>query len=312
MNMKRAAPLALVLLAACSGNPLGVTDPGGGGDPGTSSAVPAAIAVNLKAIAYNPTANGGLGSLSVTLDGVDASPVVATFVRNAALDVNGYRAYTYQESGLQRSHLALVAENARGNLQAEAVSDGGQFGHHFGGGNYARIDTYSQPSTGLFSYTGSYAGVFVPGAATTPGLPPALQPSLPYRVEGDVLINGSFADARVNGGVTNRKVIDDTGATLLLLESLNLVPTAIASDGRFLGDVELHGDVRDSAGNLTAPQTPQAAGKYGGLFGGLQATDVAGALVINPIRAQNDIFEYGTFNLPRCGTAGAGPLCALE
>ena len=137
MNIKLVAPLALLLLAACDGNPLGtgvvvppvpctVDCP-----PPDVNGVPAAVAANLKAISYDPS-NGG--TLTVSLDNPGASPLNATFVRNAALDVDGYQAFTYQETGLLRSHLALVAEYARGNLQAAAVSDGGQFNYRFGGG----------------------------------------------------------------------------------------------------------------------------------------------------------------------------------
>ena len=314
--MKLIAPLALLLLAACDGNLIGAGDGsgGGGGDGGggggggggvpTEPVVPAAVAVNLKAITYS--AAGG-GTLLVTLDGLDATDSTAAFVRTPGLDTNGYQAFVYQETGLQRSHLALVKTNANGNLIATAVSDGGQFGFHFGGNSFARLDTFTRPTVGLFSYTGSYAGVFVPGGSATPALPPTFQPTLPYRVEGDILINASFADNRVNGGITNRVIVNDSGAVLLPLESLNLAPATIDADGRFLGEVQLSGDPPGED-----PTEATGAGSYAGLFGGLGATDIAGALVINPIRNESLIWEYGAWNLPRCGTAGEGPLCALQ
>lgn len=41
----------------------------------------------------------------------------------------------------------------------------------------------------------------------------------------------------------------------------------------------------------------------------IDATDVAGVLVFNPIEGQSGVWEYGTFNLPRCDLAGASPIC---
>lgn len=317
MKPMTTALAALVLLAGCGGNPFdgsGGTTPAPVTPPVTPPVVPPTdpsqasthpeLAKSLKAIAYNPSAQ----TLTVTLDGIDATPVAITFTRRPDLDRPGYEAYSWQETGLTRSHLAMVAI---GSSQAVAagVSDGGQFGIHFGGNNYARtavIDTFTKPATGLFSYTGSYAGVFVPGSATTPGLPPAFQPTLPYRVVGDVLVNASFADSRVDGGITNRVIIDDTGATLLQLESVQMQATRIEDDGRFLGEAFIAGDLPGQNAQ------PARAGSYGGIFAGAGATDVAGAIVINPIRGENLIWEYGGFALPRCGEPGAGPLCALQ
>lgn len=299
MKMKHLAPLALVLLAACGGNPIGAGNGGGGGDgggPDPVTDVPVEVAANLKAISYDPVGD----TLTISLDNPGASPLNAQFTRTPGLDVNGYDAYVYQETGLLRSHLALVKENARGNLQAAAVSDGGQFNYRFGGGSFVRIDTYTQPTTGVFSYTGSYAGVFVPGNSASPALPDSFEPITPYRVAGDILVNGSFTTNIVEGGVTGRQVLDDNGNAVLDLTDIVLKNTTIDSDGRFLGDVEFTGEPGTSIGN------------YAGAFGGAGATDVAGALLINPISGESGIWEFGVWNLPACGTAGEGPLCALQ
>jgi hypothetical protein len=300
MTIRHLAPLALLLaFAACSGNSLNNGTPTVP-DDGGSTTVDAAVAVNLRAISYNPS---GEGTLSVDMDGLVASPQVAAFVRRADLDIAGYRAFSYQETGLQRTHLAFVSNNERGNLQAGAVSDGGQFNRHFGGGTYARIDSFSRPNlgtgveTGQFSYAGTYAGVFVSGDATNPNLPAGLTPYQPLRVRGTALINANFANDLVNGGVSDRVVLDDMGNVVIDLREISFPVTEIDADGRFVGDVEFFGPSGSRIGTV------------GGAFGGIGATDIAGALVINPIEGEPGIWEYGTFNLPRCDTAGAAPLC---
>lgn len=294
---------ALLLLAACGGNPWQETDGGGDGDGdgggNSSTAVPAAVKVNLRSMSYSP-ADGG--SLRVNLQGLQSSPEQVAFTRDAARDVAGYRAFTYQETGLQRKYLALVRDNARGNLRVMAVADGGQFNRHFGGTTFARIDAFTRPNVtsgteeGQFSYAGTYAGVFVPGEPASTTLPPSLQPNQPATVRGDALINANFANDQVNGGVTNRWVIDSSGNRVLRLESIAFPATEINAGGRFVGDVEFAGE-------------DKAIGTVAGLFGGRGATDIAGTLVINPIEGEDGIWEYGVFTLPRCDTAGASPLC---
>lgn len=307
---------AMMLLAACGGSPW-VEDDGsgnGGGDGGgsdTSTAVPDAVKVNLRSIAYNP-ANGG--TLQVNLQGLQSSPQAVKFKRDSSLDIQGYRAFTYQETGIQRKHLALVRENPRGNLRVAAIADGGQFNRHFGGTTFARIDAYTRPNLsngaekGQFSYAGTYAGVFVTGDPANNTLPDDLRPYEALRVRGDALINANFANDLVNGGVDNRWLLDSRGRRIDLnndgtlnsedqLRAIAFPSTDINKNGRFVGDVEFSG----------APDN--AIGTVAGLFGGRGATDVGGTLVINPIAGQNGIWEYGAFTLPRCDTAGASPLC---
>jgi hypothetical protein len=307
---------AMMLLAACGGSPWVEDDGSGDGDgdgggSGSSTAVPDSVKVNLRSISYNP-ANGG--TLQVNLQGLQSSDEAVRFRRDSSLDIQGYRAFTYQETGLQRKYLALVRENSRGNLRVAAVADGGQFNRHFGGTTFARIDAYSRPNVsggtekGQFSYAGTYAGVFVPGDTANNTLPDALRPNQTLRVRGDALINANFANDLVNGGVDNRWLLDSRGRRIDLngdgtldnadqLEAITFPSTKFNSNGRFVGDVEFSGDPEASIGAVA------------GLFGGRGATDVGGTLVINPIRGESNIWEYGVFALPRCDTAGASPLC---
>ena len=323
----RTSVMALLLLAACDGNPF-TGDPGtGGGDSGGDGGtdlVPAEVSRDMNAMSYST------GVLKIDMQGVTSSAKLATFTRAPGLDVAsgtnnpGYEAYYYHETGLTRSYLAYVAKNERGNLIAVSSADGGQFNEHNGGGRFIQVTAYTAPTTGdgpeegLFSYAGSYVGVFAPGdfADGSDTRPPELRPVEPYITTGTAQINGDFAHGAVEGGIVDRQLFtqDGTQVTSLTiddgdptttdttidtttLQSLVLRETTIDDQGFFLGNVEFFG----------APGT--GVGDYAGAFGGNGATDVAGVLWLNPISGENGIWEYGAFNLPRCDMAGSSPLC---
>lgn len=320
MSAVRISMMALVLLAGCDGNPLASAG-GGGGVTGGSSGVPAAVARNMNAMSYA----GGV--LKIDMQGVTSSAKLATFVRDTALDVPSstgnpaYAAYIYQETGLTRSYLAYVAENARGNLLAVSSMDGGQFNQVNMGGRYVQVTAYTAPALGtgpeqgLFSYSGSYVGIFTPGdTAKGPNSQPVdLKPGEPFYTVGTAQINGDFGHGTVEGGVADRQLFAQDGTPITsitvskggipttydtsTLAAITLRQTAIDSKGYFLGDVEFTGA---SGGKV---------GDYGGAFGGAGATDVAGVLWLNPIKGENGIWEQGTFNLPRCDLPGNSPLC---
>jgi hypothetical protein len=305
---------AAAMVSACSGNPFEPGTDGGGGNGGGdgdgSVVVPDEVTQNLRAIGFDTSADDGQGRLVIDLDGLVASSQSVEFVRAPGLDLDGYSAFVYQETLLQRAYLALVAENARGTLEAYAVADGGNFNTHIGGTSFKRMqmDLYSPPDvddtstpeveTGQFSYVGSYGGVFVPGVPTANSLPDDLEPARPLRVQGVIQINANFANSQIEGGISDRVLLDDTGAEVdgVTLQALALRSTGIDDNGQFLGEVEIAG----TPGNTV--------GDYAGLFGGAGATDVAGVLVINPL-SDTGIWEYGAFNLPRCDLAGSSPLC---
>jgi len=262
--------------------------------------------------------------LSIDITGVAASDREAEFQRLEAMDIAGidgapdYQAFWYQETDLTRYYLAYVATNARGNLLTVSSSDGGQFNEHNSGGRFARIDAFTRPTLGegpeegLFSYYGSYAGIFVPGEWADPNNPrePGLRPVAPWSVAGEAQINGDFRRNFVEGGIVNRELRDRNGdrITSIILNGDEIDTTRLAdltrretsvdaATGQFLGDVEFYG----------APDGD--VGDYAGLFGGLAASDVAAVLWLNPIEGQNGIWEYGALNLPRCDLAGSSPLC---
>jgi hypothetical protein len=336
METKRAALLALVLLAACDGNPI---DPGNGTDPDPDPdpTGPAEgdtnVVQDLRGFRYDGT------TLEIDMAGVSSSGAFGTFVRRPAMDLPAhgggapaYLAYEFQETNMTRSYLAYVAENERDTLIAVASADGGQFNEHNGGGGWIRVTGYSRPSIsgspsptpgpeqGTFSYYGSYAGVFVPGPGDPDGppRPDPLIPQEPLGVRGVIQVNAQFERSGdgevVEGGITNRTLHDRDGSQITsfsivdsdgtvtdidttTLPDLVLRETEISDNGTFLGDVEFLGSPGSSAG------------KFDGAFGGSGASDVAGVIWINPIQGQSGIFEYGVFNLPRCDLAGASPIC---
>lgn len=326
MSSVRLSLVALAFLAACDGNPFAqdaeIAPDEVGGE--AAAEVPDEVARQLNRFAYSD------GVLRIDLQGATASGELATFVRAAQMDVastNGnpaYEAYVYQDSALTRSILAYVAKNQRGNVMAVIASDGGQFNEHNDGGRYLQLSDYAAPATtdapesGLYSYIGTYAGVFSPGSATpnSAGLPPEFRPAEPWYTTGLVQINGDFARATVEGGVVQRNLFLPDGTQVnsisigdgdpntpdqtydtTTLKSLVLRETAIEDDGSFLGKVE------------TAGQPGDVLGDYGGAFGGVGALDVAGVLWLNPIKGESGIWEVGAFNLPRCDQANAAPLC---
>jgi len=310
MGAYRAALAAVLVVAACGGNPFATpvdpVDPVDPTDPSAAVSVDPAVARDVKSATYRP---GGGGSLTMEINGVIIKP--GDFTRAPALDVDGYKAFTFQNRITQRSYIALVANNARGTLRSIAASDGGQFNRHEGGAQFERLDVYVTRDIGTFSYAGTYAGIFAPGDATS-DLPAGLVANRPYRTLGDALINASFGTKLVEGGVDNRWVLDATGARVDMnldgvvndddkLPAITFPQMAITANGQFVGDVEFS----------AAPDTPDQGsviGTVNGVFSG-QASDVAGAIIINPLPGNRGIWEHGVFNLPRCDMAGASPLC---
>ena len=273
---------AVGILSACDpGNPLFDDGGGGGGDTvtPTTAGVPAALSRDLSTVTYDATA----GTLIVQVNALDASVLQATYTRAPGLDVSSYQAYVMQETTLNRNFIALFRENARGNLMAGVVADGGRFNRAFGGGIYSRIDIYSAPTAaGLANYLGTYAGLISYDLGDG---------QAPDRTFGEVTFIADFTDMVVNGIITNRVLLNDSSA----LDDVVMPVTALAADGSFFGTTEYL--------NL------QTSGVYGGIFGGIDASDVAGLLVFNPYEGVPDILEQGLFMLAKCGTAGADAAC---
>ena len=284
---------ASVALSACGGdgtNPFTPDD--GSEDP---VVVPEALSGDLTAFSYDPVAK------TLSIDGVslDNTPYSAVYRRRPGLDVDGYEAYTAQEGSLQRHYTAYVQEID--NTRAAIVVSGGQFSYYFGGSSYGRDGDFNPPTTtqagGLVSYAGNYVGLLnISGDGgdllpVDPGTADDVRPRQAAEVTGSILINADFADNSVNGVVYDRTNVD-TGTSL---SNLDLVPTTIETNGSFTGE---------------AAQDLVGRGTYGGIFGGTEASAVAGTLFVeNHIDGIENEAEFGLFVLPKCGTPNADALC---
>ncbi len=284
---------AVSALSACSGgNPFTqVTD-----TDVPITGIPEVISSDLEGISYDPVNE----TLTVRGISLDDTPFEAVYRRRANLDVGAYEAYTQQDSSLDRHSTAYV-RNINGTRGAIVVT-GGQFEHYFGGGVYGRSGSFAPPDpngNAVVSYAGDYVGLLnAPGDGgdllpVSPGTPNSVRPVQAAEVTGRVLINADFADNQVNGIVFNRNWVDNPGTTL---SDLALKPTAIdPTNGTFEGEVTI---------NL------QNRGTYGGIFGGTDASEVAGAMFAKDhIDGVTNEEEYGLFVLQQCGTPGADALC---
>ncbi len=286
-----AAGLTALTLAACTGtgNPLTGTGGGGGGTGGsTGGTIPASLTGSLSGSTYN----GNTQTLRISLTGLDSPNLVANMVRTPALDVvsadgtTTYRAFTIQETLVNRQYLALFAS---GNyVSAGAVATEVQFSQHFGGAAYTRIGLLVPTPSGTARYIGGYTGII--------NLAPNATTDRAARVAGNAFISANFNEGLVEGSITNRSVVDATDATSFLnaavLNDVSLHVTDIA-DNEFFGDVMMGAtDVGD----------------YGGIFGGPNAEEVAGVMVFSPFNDPT-IMEYGVFVLPECASANASPSC---
>ena len=296
-----AGAIAVSLLAACGGgNPFTTTTGTGTGGSGTpSTTIPAAIQNDLGSFSFNSTT----GVLTIQGVNLDANGSAATYVRDATLDQpGGYLGYTSQEDGLSRHSTAYVKQID--GTSAVVVVTGPQFGQVFGGASYVRSGDYDPPGSnttpngGLVSYGGRYVGLLNAsgdgGALLTPpaGVDPSLLPAQAAEIRGDILINADFTDNSVNGRITNRVIPDNLAATP---EDLDLEVATIAGDGTFTSNVLQGGQNR---------------GTYGGIFGGVESTVVAGALTAaDHISRLSDEEEFGIFVLVQCGQPGAAPVC---
>jgi len=317
MKQKIIAVAMLVALAGCGGgsgngsNPItggsGGSGSGGGSGGGsglTENTIPAKLAGDLSRISYDPVTQ----TLTVEMFALDNNPLIATYTLNTAAEfaVPGYTAFTTQDDPLDRMFVALVAASPDGSVKAGVVADGGQFTSYFKGGYYQRTGTYTQPSTGLVSYAGSYAGIANENGAGNNLLPPpagtpaVLLPGEPRATQGTAFLNVDFDNNAVNGAIYDR-TFTDNGETLA---DIVLSVTSIDSNGEFLGTAKF--DNHPELGTN---------GDYGGTLAGVDASSMAGIVSLDTIYLPTDSrdtpfdAEVGVFVLPQCGTAGSPAIC---
>jgi hypothetical protein len=321
-------PYALLLtaalaLAACSGdgtNPFDNDDQdqsagGGTGDDNTADTaeIPESLRGDLDGVSYDPA------SQTLTVSGVTLTSETydADYARNPSYDVYdaqgnlAYVAFSTQSDPLDRPAVAYVMETGNsGAARGGMVITGGQFNRYFGGTFYERDGGFNPPDTtssnaaGLVSYAGTYVGGTnvsdAGGLALTPPntADPAIQPTSPAIVVGQIFLNVDFATNTINGGIYNRDFRGYEGQ--FALPDIVLTTAGIDSDGRFFGEeVEYRGVLNNDIGD------------YGGIFAGPNAEGVAGGVRLTEFDGQGDPLgfdgeeEYGTFVLDQCGTPDA-------
>lgn len=313
------AVTSLLALAGCDGNPF-TGDPVEPVDPPPPAnnqpvVVPASLSNSITKVVYTPGATPAESTLKIQIQGLDTTPLLATWAYTPSLNVPGYTAFSIQQSSIDRMFVALAATSPDGSVSAQVAGDGGLNNTSFSGANYTRTGAFTPPTTttGNVHYAGSYAGLLNGGGSGSglipppSGLDPTQTPGQPARVTGDVALTANFADNQVEGQIFNRVVVDSGFG----LESIILVPTSISANGTF-------GDGTTAALVERPDQAPDVAnvvvGAYAGAFGGTDASSVAGAItldkVYDTIGTGNEIkgaLERGIFVLTACAPGATTP-----
>jgi hypothetical protein len=310
MTFKTAAPLALFLLAACGGSPLGGSgttpdpEPEPEPEPEIGIVIPEEILFSINSVAWTP----GENTIAISIDGLDTTPLVATWTEDTSIVVPGYTAYSIQEDDLDRFYVALAAVSTDGAMRGVVAGDGGQFNTVFQGAYYERVGDYSAPdatqagpANGQVSYAGKYAGLLnygLPNPEPQQGTPPEVIPKEAFKITGDGFLNANFATNTVNGTIYNRIIVDSG----ISLGSLILIPNpgGITAQGTFSGDVENRAKDR--------------LGQYAGAFGGIGATSAAGGIALSRVDDEfveriEDAEEFGVFVMNQCGLPNSPSIC---
>lgn len=282
----------------------------------SSVSVPSEIAGNVSNVTYD-AANGTLVVEGVSLDDV---PYSATYRRAPSLDQDGYVAFTIQEDPLDRHYTAYARESTDGSVRATTVGSPGPRNRSFMGAHFERDGSYDPPDvtedSGIVTYAGRYVAVtnvgdlngsdLLPAGVTDPELlvPQALV------VHGDAFINADFADNTVEGNIYNRELLDTNLNVISELPSVVLVVTDIEANGTFSGTVEY--DISDP---LSGTTTNTEIGSYSGVFGGTDASSVAGAVELDEFDGTDNNLDFetelesGVFVLDQCGTGASPAVC---
>ena len=300
--------MAAALLGGCGGggssNPF--DNPGeddGTTAPPTDTTVPTEISQDVTRVEFDP-ATQTLTVEGLTFDGT-TDPV--TYNRAVALDVPGYQAYSIQQDGASRHSTAFAAQSqTSGAVTAGVDATGGPRNRLFTGAVFERTGSYTQPTTGEVVYTGRYVGLTnldSQGGDLLPppvGLAPELIPTQAASTQGDVVLRANFGDRAVEGNIINRRISETPGGVVINLPSLVLINTQITEGGTFSGTVEY-----DQTGFPADRVTGTSIGSSAGIFGGIDATEVAGAIKLNefdgpgnPLGLTNES-ETGIFVLDR-------------
>ena len=273
---------ATLLLAACGGTSItglsgdtddtgGVVGGGGGDDGGTTNdgTISAELTRDLSVAIYD--ADGD--TLLITLPPFDGSPVAASYIRDATLDVSEFEAFKLEENDKARLYYALFKEGT--STVVGVVATDLDFATYFGGTTYSLTQGGTLPTVGIATYEGGYAGLQTVTNGSGDG---------PTIVSGSALVNVDFNQSKIEG-----KVYDTDDVERFVL---------------FITDVEggeFFGDIADGADGVYGP----ADGVYGGIIGGTDGSELAATMVFT----QDGIEEFGAFIAPQTCISGAGSPC---
>jgi hypothetical protein len=310
MSAYRAALAAVLVVSACGGNPFSdaigpvdptvPVDPGGGVTVGNGVTVGKDVVGNMRTVEF---AGDNTSPIRVNINSQDSAMLEGSYARNPSLDVAGYKAYTYQETGSNRMLVALVSDRL-GSAKGLVAVDGGQFATYHGGGLYARAEAFVAPTDpsgaqGKFNYSGTYVGLLNFGDPVPGGPGGDLDPIQSYRTSGRVLITADFEEMAISGGIDRRRVVDtgDALATQMLYDG------TIDATGNFSGKTQRL-DINPTTGDGTLTDS----GNYAGIFAGANASEIAALFVFKPIQGDDRAEERGLFTSASCTVEG-GPAC---
>jgi hypothetical protein len=335
MNIRLVAPLALLLLAACDGNPFLVEpEPDPEELPGTENPSPnrGIIRVEPRGEAGSETEGNGFaegftydaGTDTYTVDnlGFDGANAYERGTQVASLgSYNVYEATATEidpQTGVaipQFQHRMVAGVSTSGRTEFAIVRTGAYRGYGFGGFVLKRNDGVTLPTTQQAAYSGDYAAVRDFNGVG----------GLEYAT-GDMTIAIDFEDFNagdaVRGQVTNRQVFDINGnnitSTILAAMDEKFDPDGVAGASTELptlnfkvgpGVIDANGEIRgflESAVVDYAGTRPQVVvyeeGNYYAIVSGPDADEVVGIIVVEAEDPRLDgvtVRETGGFILYR-------------
>jgi hypothetical protein len=279
MSIRHAAPLALVLLAACDGNPF-VDPPVDEGDPdpetGTSALYGTEIEeeLTMNNLDYDE-ANDELIVNNIPFDGTSAANGQARYVNVGGLGASAFARYESIETAEtgRRQYYAVFRRSDSGFAQAAAIATDEYISFGFGGVTAQRSTaSISVPGQGEYVYTGEYAAVraFDESQEGAPG-------GVQY-VTGNVQLDVDVADFDVTGAVegiiSNRTLFDEDGNQIGTLGDFVSLATAEI-------DFDLD-QITQSTAVAFSPADGEtiATGNWAGIFAGPNGQEIAGIVIL--------------------------------
>lgn len=187
---------------------------------------------------------------------------------NVVPTLNGFRVYENTNTTERREYKALYLESTSGLSRVAVVRTGSYQGYGFGGFVYARDGSVTLPTTGQATFTGDYAGERVFDG----------QSGLQY-TQADAQLIVDFEDfdstRAVEGTLTNREVLDQTGAVIDTLPTLILATGSITDAGEITGTASSQRFDTD-----TSEFVDFESGNYYAVIGGADADEIVGVVVI--------------------------------